>query len=59
MLTRYNMSHRNLFNYTSFSFFSGFGIFNYWYLYPRIVERNRNMNQQHIKLIMDKEHYIN
>ena len=59
MLTRYNMSQRNLFNYTSFAFFSSFGIFNYLYLYPRIVERNKNMNQQHIKLIMDKEHYIN
>ena len=43
MLTRYNMSQRNLFNYTSFSFLSGFGIFNYWYLYPRIVERNRKI----------------
>lgn len=59
MLSRYNMSNRNIFNYTCVSFLSGFGIFNYWYLYPRIVERNKNMNEQHVKLIMDKSHYIN
>ena len=41
MLTRYNMSHRNFFNYTSFGVLSSFGILNYWYLYPRIVDRNK------------------
>ena len=59
MSSRYNISNRNIFNYTCVSFLSGFGIFNYWYLYPRIVERNKNMKEQHVKLIMDKSHYIN
>ena len=50
MLSRYNITKKQITNYTTVSFLSGLGIINYWYLYPNVVERNK----QQIKLILDK-----
>jgi hypothetical protein len=47
--------NRTIVNYTSVIFLSGLGILNFWYMYPKVVERNENQR----KMIMEKGFYAN
>ena len=51
----HNIRNRTIVNYTSVTFLSGLGFLNYWYLYPKVVERNEYQR----KMIMEKAFYVN